>query len=99
MRLVFFFSPRYFPPSFACHHLPSDKVHRTGEKPSFSDTKKNTGDHQPSKVLDYTCAGHHNSPGDDQDSQVGRWTLELFQNHVAGNFKEDVRDEENGNTV
>lgn len=60
----------------------------------LEDAQQDSHNHQTSKVPDKTSTGHDNPPACDQDTKIVRRTLEFLEKNIAGNFAEDVRNED-----
>lgn len=72
-----------------------NQVYSTREKPSFSDTQKDTANHETSKVVNETGKRHDQAPAHDENSEVSAGTFEFLEDDIRRNLKQDVRNEEN----
>jgi hypothetical protein len=57
----------------------------------LKNTKKNTGRHETTEVLNKSSASHDDTPADTEHAKIDRRALELLQKNVARNFKKDIR--------
>lgn len=65
---------------------PSDQIHCARKEPGFSNAQHDAADHEAGEVLNYPGERHDDTPRDDEDADVGRWTLEILENDVARHF-------------
>lgn len=74
-------------------------LHSTGEETSFGNTQKHTCYHEAGEVLYDTSESHDDAPANNQDAKVSGRSLELLQDDVGRNLKENVWDEKYGDPV
>lgn len=71
----------------------------TWEETCLGDTKQDPADHKTSEVLNDAGESHDDTPGNNKQGDIGRRPLEPSKENIAGDFEQNVGDEENAQPV